>query len=84
MAYHVSGVARCNLTIPLESVSFFSLTVLRIFPRMTVICVVYRDLKKLIWQNNEMAYHVSGVARCNLTFPVECLSFFNYKDIQNV
>ena len=52
LAWHISGVARCNLTFPLESLSFFSITILRMFWRTTVICVVYRDLKKLIWQKN--------------------------------
>ena len=54
LAWHISGVARCNLTFPLESLSFFSITILRMFWRTTVNCVVYRDLKKLIWQKNGM------------------------------
>ena len=33
------GVARCNLTFPLESLSFFSITVLRMFWCVTIICV---------------------------------------------
>ena len=52
LAYHISGVARCNLTFPLESLSFFNITIFRMFRRRTVICVVYKVLIKLIWQKN--------------------------------
>ena len=31
LAWYISGVARCNLTFSLESLSFFSITLLRMF-----------------------------------------------------
>ena len=52
LPWHISGVARCNLTFPLASLSFITITVLRMFWRTTIICVVYSALKKLIWQTN--------------------------------
>ena len=52
LAWHISGVARCYLTFPWESLSFCSIVLLRTFWRTTVICVAYSDLKKLNWQKN--------------------------------
>ena len=41
MAWHISGVASCNLTFPLESLSFFSIMVLRLFWGTDIICVCF-------------------------------------------
>ena len=67
LAWHISSVARCNLTFPLKSLTFLSIIVLRTFCSTTVICVVYSDLKKLIWQKN-------GIN--SWTFP--CYNFLQY------
>ena len=48
LTWHISGVARYNLTFSLESLTFLSIIVPRTFWRATII--VYSDLKKLIWQ----------------------------------
>ena len=52
LAWQFAGVARCNLTLPFQSLAFFSITALRMFKRTNVICAVDSDLKKLIWQKN--------------------------------
>ena len=41
MAWHISGVDSCKLTFPLKSLSFFSMTVLRMFWCTTIICVCF-------------------------------------------
>ena len=67
LTWHTSGVASRNLTFPFPSLSFSSISVLRMCWRTTVTCVVYSDLKKLICQKNwinscafssfDVAYH---------------------------
>ena len=54
LAWLISDVARCNLTFTLEILSFFSIMLFRMFQRTPVICVVYSDLKRLIWPNNRI------------------------------
>ena len=41
LAWHISGVARCNLTFSSESLSFFSITVLRMFWCTTIIWICF-------------------------------------------
>ena len=63
LGWHISGVAKCNQTFPLKSLSFFSITVFRMFWRTNVICVVYSDLKirqhfrAIIFTTFDMDYH---------------------------
>ena len=46
------GVLRCHLTFALESLTFYTITIFRTFCHLSVICVVYSDLKIVSQQKN--------------------------------
>ena len=54
LAWHISAIASCNLTFLLEGLISFSIIVLRTFWRTTIICIVYIDLKNLMWQDRKI------------------------------
>ena len=57
IAWHISAVASCNPTFPLKSLTFLGITVLSTFWRTTIICVVYSNLEKCIWQKKKWIFY---------------------------
>ena len=51
LGWYIAGVAKSNLAFPLESLTFLSIIVLSTFWSLTIICVVYSELKNIFDKN---------------------------------